>query len=256
MKRIFLALALMLCVTGKVEAMDALTEPNIQHAQAFGISQKGVPSGNLLQKWTIFDSKKSNKYADKERAIIYTPYLVAAVDAQNNAKKGITPTLQHGVALAKEYEGILAIGLIIDSAHKVEPKFLKIQIDQEGNVVEPYSTVLDMASVHDKVMEAADINTQAGGLSESEKAKLAQVKKDVEQKARQTVGSQAAGGQQQAQQTSSPIVKREVTVKVWNLQYFTYFDLSKLSVAKPMNLVVSDQAGGQRLFKINLGVIN
>lgn len=36
----------------------------------------------LLAGWTVADRKKTNKFGSRERIVVYTPYVVAAVDAQ------------------------------------------------------------------------------------------------------------------------------------------------------------------------------
>ncbi len=251
MKKIILALAILMGFCQVSNAMLPIDETNVKAAQNFGLTQKNTTTDRMLAPWTVQDRKKANKYGLNERAIVYSPYATVAVSAQSAAKAGKTVSLEESMAVAKEYDGILAVGLVIDSTFKVEPKYLKIKLYQEDAVVEPYATTLEKAVVGTRTMSKSQLEDKnKGGLSESEKKKLAVVKKEVENK------SKAAGQKRivpKIPATNVPVpAEPKVAVKVWSLQYFTYFDLSKFTAKKHVVLKVTDQAGGEREFVLDL----
>ena len=43
---------------------------------------------------------------------------------------------------------------------------------------------------------------------------------------------------------------------VWDLEYYVYFDLSKVNPAKPMVMNAYDEYGGTRQFVLNLATMN
>ena len=138
---------------------------------------------------------------------MYTPYLTAAVDAQQTGKNGQKPTPEQGLKVAKQYDGVLALGLNISTSVKLEPKSLKVKMYQGTNVFEPYYVNLNSASQRD--MEIP--NKQSGELEDN---------------------------------------------NVWDLQYFVYFDLTKVDPSRTMVLAATDEYGGTREFVLKLTAMN
>ncbi len=253
MKKLVLLGLFIMCLSQTAHAILPASQGNVQSAQMFGMGQKDSSTESLLAGWTIYDNKKQNPYGNKEHIIIYTPYLATAVDAQNTAKKGEKSNVQHGLDLAKQYDGILAIGVVLNTTFKAEPKLLKIQLLAGGKTYLPYYTSLEKATettvrIPKKVLAGGGNTT---GISAQEKAKLYQVQKEVAARNKAVLKGEKA-------QPKQPIVSNKPQpsdvqpVKVWNLEYFTYFDLAGLATAQPMVLSITDQVGGERRFNLHL----
>ena len=207
MKKLLLAAALLLTFSNTAFAMLPLTDGTIEKAQHYGVERKGVSLGEVLAPWTIYDRKQKNKFGLRERAVVYTPYLTAAVDAQQKASRGETPTLAQGMQVAKQYNGVLALGLTISTSVKLEPKNLTVKMYQGSNVLEPYYISLNTASQRDM-------------------------------------------------QVLNPKTKVLQNAHVWDVQYYVYFDLSKLNASRTMVLAATDEYGGTREFVIKLTKLN
>jgi len=251
MRKLILMLTAFFCFFNSAYAMAPIDDETVKAAVAYGVSKKGIPAAQLLIDWTAKDRLQTNKYGDNERAIVFTPYLAVAVNAHAEAVNGKTTNFDDDMALAKNYDGVLAVSLILDSSFKVEPKYLKIRMYQGNNVAEPYYTTLEGAVTKTMPMTAAQFSskTKLSGISAAEQAKLNVVKKDVETRSKETVKS----GKAQLQKPGvSNVPEKTVEVQVWNLQYFTYFDLSKLDATRHVVLSVADQAGGNREFLLDL----
>ena len=252
MRKILLTMVALLCLSNSVYAMAPIDDATVNAAAAYGVSQKMVTANQLLAGWTAKDRKQTNKYGNNERAIVFTPYLAVALKNQSTLAAGgkaLTPA--ENMALAKEYDGVLAVSLILNSSFKVEPKYLKIRLYQGKNVAEPYYTSLEGAVVRNVAMTQAQLEskTKLSGISAAEQAKLNAVKKDVEARSKEAVKSGKVPNQK-AGVSNAPTPT--VEVQVWDLQYFTYFDLSKLDPNQRMVLSVSDQAGGDREFVLEI----
>ena len=257
MKKIVLVAMLVLGLAQTAQAILPVSQNNVQSAQMFGMGQKDATTTSLLSGWTFYDKKQQNIYGNKEHVVIYTPFLATAVDAQNAAKRGESSTVEHGLNLAKEYDGILAIGMVLNTTFKAEPKLVKIQLNANGKILQPYYTSLDRAAaitvnIPDTRLKAGK-NT--GGISQAEKDKLVAVQKEVaaKKKAAQS-GSKYKQGTVPKPGTVSnkPQPIATTPVKVWHLEYFTYFDLTNVDTGSVMTLSVTDQVGGERKFYFNL----
>lgn len=146
MKKTGLLLVALLTLTQSAYAMLPLTENNIAAAQLYGSQRKGASDLELVAPWTVYDRKQTNRYGVGEKTVMYTPYLMAAIDAKSLAENGGTPTISRGMKVAKAYDGVLALGVTISTTTKLEPKFLKVKMYQGTNVVEPYYTNLNHAA--------------------------------------------------------------------------------------------------------------
>lgn len=205
MKKIGLLMAACLLLTQTAFAMLPLTDSTIKAAQIYGEQRRGASLGELLAPWTIYDRKQLNKYGLRERVVVYTPYLTAAVDTQQSS--GQKPSLAQGMKVAKQYQGVLALGLHLSTSVRLEPKNLKVKIYQGQKVLYPYYNNLNAA-----------------------------VQRDM--------------------QLPNPRTGQLEGVNVWDLQYFVYFDLSKLDPNRVMVLSAQDEYGDTREFVLNLTKMN
>lgn len=207
MKKLGFCTAVFLLFSQPVFAMLPLTPNTIQSAQTYGAERKGASLGEVLAPWTVYDRKQMNPYGLRERVVVYTPYLTAAVDARQRASEGNPPTVAQGMKVAKQYDGVLALGLNLSTSVKLEPKNLKVKLYQGQKVLEPYYCNLNSASQRD--MEIP--NKQSGELEDN---------------------------------------------NVWDLQYFVYFDLTKVDPSRTIVLAATDEYGGTREFVLKLTAMN
>lgn len=86
-----LLLVALLTLTQSAYAMLPLTENNIAAAQLYGSQRKGASDLELVAPWTVYDRKQTNRYGVGEKTVMYTPYLMAAIDAKSLAEMGELP---------------------------------------------------------------------------------------------------------------------------------------------------------------------
>lgn len=207
MKKLGLMAAFCLLCSQPAFAMVPLTPNAVQSAQAYGVERKGASLSEVLAPWTVYDRKQMNPYGLRERVVVYTPYLTAAVDARSTANNGNTPTVDQGMKVAKQYDGVLALGVNLSTTVKLDAQKLKVKLYQGQNVLTPYYVNLNSASQRDMQV----LNKDSGELEDA---------------------------------------------NVWDLEYYVYFDLSKVNSAKPMVMNAYDEYGGTRQFVLNLSNMN
>lgn len=207
MKKLGLVAAFCLLCSQPAFAMVPLTPNAVQSAQAYGVERKGASLSEVLAPWTVYDRKQMNPYGLRERVVVYTPYLTAAVDARSTANNGDTPTVDQGMKVAKQYDGVLALGVNLSATVKLEANKLKVKLYQGQNVLTPYYVNLNSASQRDMQV----LNKDTGDLEDA---------------------------------------------NVWDLEYYVYFDLSKVNPTKPMVMNAYDEYGGTRQFVLNLANMN
>lgn len=207
MKKLGLVAAFCLLCSQPAFAMVPLTPNAVQSAQAYGVERKGASLSEVLAPWTVYDRKQMNPYGLRERVVVYTPYLTAAVDARSTANNGDTPTVDQGMKVAKQYDGVLALGVNLSTTVKLEANKLKVKLYQGQNVLTPYYVNLNSASQRDMQV----LNKDTGDLEDA---------------------------------------------NVWDLEYYVYFDLSKVNPTKPMVMNAYDEYGGTRQFVLNLANMN
>lgn len=207
MKNLGFVAALCLLCSQPAFAMVPLTPNAVQSAQAYGVERKGASLSEVLAPWTVYDRKQMNPYGLRERVVVYTPYLTAAVDARSTANNGNTPTVDQGMKVARQYDGVLALGVNLSTTVKLDAQKLKVKLYQGQNVLTPYYVNLNSASQRDMQV----LNKDSGELEDA---------------------------------------------NVWDLEYYVYFDLSKVNSAKPMVMNAYDEYGGTRQFVLNLSNMN
>ena len=207
MKKLGVVAALCLLFSQPAFAMVPLTPNAVQSAQAYGVERKGASLSEVLAPWTVYDRKQMNPYGLRERVVVYTPYLTAAVDARSTANNGDAPTVDQGMKVAKQYDGVLALGVNLSTTLKLDASKLKVKLYQGQNVLTPYYKNLNSASQRDMQV----LNKVSGDLEDA---------------------------------------------NVWDLEYYVYFDLSKVNPAKPMVMNAYDEYGGTRQFVLNLATMN
>lgn len=316
MKKVFwVVLVGALGLASSVYAMTPISEAMIQDAQSFGVRSKIVEVEQLLSDWCFVDGRRTNRFGKNERIIVYTPYLVAAVDAQLKAKQDEKVELKDGIAKVNEYNGVLSIGAILDASTKLEAEDLTVSLQQGKQTLKPYSVTLVSANENTVTVPNAYLVNSKANIYLGEKKdpanaeKLMKVKKEMEKAAKKAVAEakkaaekakkeltklqeKASKGKASVSQVEAARIKAEAEaakadevekaeaakqaeidkgeeenrkaelsntdtgnttdIRVWNMQYFLYFDLTQVDQKKPCTLNIADANGEVREFLFNL----
>ena len=238
MKTFFAVCCLLLTFCQTTFAMLGISDQMIGGAQEYGRSKVALPVNELQKTWTVNEALKENIYADSERIIVYTPYLIVAMDAQNKAKAFEEIKLEDSRNLASGYEQALVIGAIIDAPEKTIPENLQVAILQGDKNLPPYYGELVTASSSEKVIEktAVQDKNNNGMKPVEDKTPIASDKEKTEQ--------------------ASLTDKINIKMPVWNIQYYFYFDVSQINTTLPLIIKIDDKLAGEREFRFHLGNMN
>lgn len=238
MKIFAIVFCLLLTFCQQTFAMLAISDQMIGAAQEYGRSKTSIAANELQKPWTVNEDLRENIYADAESIIIYTPYLIVAMDAQNKAKAFEEIKLEDSKNLAAGYDQALVIGAIIDAPEKLNPANLQVVLLQGDKNLPPYYGELISASSTEKVIE-----------------KTAEQNKNITE------------AQPEADKTALPLdkgktvqvaVSDKINIKmpVWNMQYYFYFDISQVNTTLPLIIKIDDRLAGEREFRFHLGNMN
>ena len=109
MKNLLLVLCLVVfCL--QAEAALPATDQNLEAAIAYGKSYQGEKNDAvMLQPWVIAESFETNPYRDEERIIVYTPYLLTALDTAGKTQEAAGISVENAKELVARYDGVLVI---------------------------------------------------------------------------------------------------------------------------------------------------
>ena len=238
MKTFFAICCLLLTFWQPTFAMLGVSDQMIGGAQEYGRSKVALPVNELQKPWTVNEALKENIYADTERIIVYTPYLIVAMDAQNKAKAFEEIKLEDSKNLASGYEQALIIGAIIDAPEKINPDNLQVTFLQGDKNLPPYYSELVSASSAEKVIEktALQDKNNNGVKPVDDKTPAPSEKEKTEQAALSD--------------------KISIKMPVWNIQYYFYFDVSQINTTLPLIIKIDDKLAGEREFRFHPGNMN
>ncbi|MGE4589111.1 MAG: hypothetical protein AB7E34_06000 [Acidaminococcaceae bacterium] len=219
-------------------AMLGISDQMIGSAQEYGKSRVALQVNELQKPWTINEYLRKNIYADSERIIVYTPYLIVAMDAQNKAKAFEEVKLEDSRNLASGYVQALIIGAIIDAPEKNKPDNLQVSVVQGDKNLLPYYSELVSASSTEKVIEKTAAQDGDNDIYKSVASKIPFI---------------VAKGKDKQTALSDKI---SIKMPVWNLQYYFYFDVSQINTDLPLIMKIDDKLAGEREFRFHLGNMN
>lgn len=120
MKNLLLVLCLVVfCL--QAEAALPATDQNLEAAIAYGKSYQGEKNDAvMLQPWVIAESFETNPYRDEERIIVYTPYLLTALDTAGKTQEAAGISVENAKELVARYDGVLVIRAVINATDNSE----------------------------------------------------------------------------------------------------------------------------------------
>ncbi len=253
MKKLFLLLGLII-FSLQADAALPVNEQNLEAAIAYGKSYQGEKNNvAMLQPWMIAESLATNPYRDEERLVIYTPYLLTALDTVEKTSDDTTVSFALAQELVKRYEGVLVVRAIINAPVILEAKEVEVQLLQNSKIISPYHIdYLDGQYIDKKVTASlADKDLQGqSDRTETIQKKAALLQEQLEELQNNKVKPSELDLEQQKRSKLEEVTD-EVKQKICRLQYNFYFDQSEFDVNMPYLLVIKDAYCGSREFAVD-----
>ncbi|MCC8158755.1 MAG: hypothetical protein LIO50_05995 [Phascolarctobacterium sp.] len=253
MKNLLLALCLFV-VCLQAEAALPASDQNLAAAIAYGKSYQGEKNdAAMLQPWVIAESFETNPYRDEEKIVVYTPYLLTALDTAGKAQDAADVSVEAAKELVTRYDGVLVIRALINAPIMLSEKDLEVQLVQNGTFVTPYySEYLDgkyLEKTVNRPVVDAEVQKKLDRM-ETIQEKAAALQKQLEALKRNKIKPADIELEQKApaDAKAEPV---EVKQKICQLQYNFYFDQAEFDANKPYLLVIKDAYCGGREFAVD-----
>lgn len=250
-----LLLLLFFCVFSfKAEAALPVTDQTLPEAIAYGKGYQGENNAAaILQPWTIAESFKTNPYGDEEQIIVYTPYLLAALDIAGKTPADNAAEIAAAKELVASFEGVLVIRAVINTPIILKDEDLEVQLVQKGNFVVPYhSDYIDAQYFEKAVSQTAAVTElqQKNDRMETIKEKAAILQKQLDDLKNNKIKTANIDLQPLAS-TKDKVELVEEKQKICRLQYNFYFDESEFDASQPYLLLIKDDYCGGREFAVD-----
>ena len=142
MKKVLFLLAV-LCFSQTCLAMLPVNDDNLQSAMRYGLLRSNkteFTDEEFLAPWTVADSSKTNPYRYQERVLIYTPYMLATLQARHLTIAKQQFSLTDIKTFIHDYDGITVIGAVVNAPLLMKPKDFQVVLEQDGLVLQPYAS--------------------------------------------------------------------------------------------------------------------
>lgn len=140
LKKILMTMLLCGMMTS-VSAVEPVTDATLQDAMVYGIAatKKPVPSmEKLLQPWAFAERKKENPYRHRERVVVYTPYLLTALQSREEFQQKQAFSLGDIRTFLKDYDGIVVLGIRVNTPMILKGEDFTIRMIQRDSEIMPY----------------------------------------------------------------------------------------------------------------------
>ncbi len=132
---------MLLLLTKSVMAVSPITMSIVHEAQEYGINQAKNDSRNILDAWTVYEEKVVKLNPTAEKACIYTPYLLLALDAREKFLKGEKVRLLDSRAVLNNYAGTLVFSAVLFGNTPDFTDGLMVVLRQNKKIIKAYQVI-------------------------------------------------------------------------------------------------------------------
>jgi hypothetical protein len=245
MKKLLILLAV-LCFSQTCLAFLPVTDDNLQAAMRYGLvrSNKAEFSDEeFLAPWTVPESSLTNPYRSKERVLVYTPYMLATLQARHLAVAKQPFALADIKKFVHDYDGITIIGAVVNTPLLLKTADFHVVLEQGTLTLLPYASDFLKSSYLEGRTKVVSKGTKAAYLEELRsreqalKMQLLALEKD----------------QLKPDEVNTAVTTKTaaaVTAKIARIDMQYYFDNTKFDPSKPYRIVISDSYCGSRTFNV------
>ena len=247
MKKVFLILVGLLTMAQISFAALPVTDANLQSAMLYGITRSNKAEFSdavFLNPWAIAESAKTNPYRYNERVVLYTPYMLAALDARTMTANKQKFSLNDIKQFVKEYDGITVIGATVNTPVLLKASDFHVTLVQGTTTLIPYASELLLAKY-------LQLPAMKNGSKAAIAAKMASLQAEDAKLKSQLADLENNKLDPTAVTTDVKPKVTQPTTKIARIDMQFYFENSKFDGAKPYQIQLSDEYGGKRLFNVN-----
>lgn len=245
MKWLICILVLLICQTGF--AMLPANDANLQKAMLYGVARSDkqeFSDEQLLAPWSVPDSLQTNPYRYRERGLLYTPYMLAALQSRNLAAAKQKFYLTDIKNFVQQYQGITVLGVAVNAPLILKDSDFQVVLRQGQTQLAPYANdYLRAAYLPSTVSVDAAKLSKAVYLDE-----LKRQEQEIQNEIKALALDQMAPEDVDTQKTAGV---PKLTAKVARIEMQFYFDNKKFDTMQPYQLIITDPYCGKRSFSFD-----
>lgn len=268
--------AFILLLTNKTHALAIMAEPEIRQAQNYGLRnyQKSIPE--FIKPWMAYEEGSKALDNNSERAYIYSPYYLVAINARERLLASQTINTSDGETVLQTFQNSLPFGvsLYLEDVTDLE-KTLVANLIQDGKKIQSYAVrVQDINVVKTKkIQETVVVEKDKKEISATvfvKDKKDNNAGKDDKKSSDKSVNKENKEEKNNKELVNSevnPIVEEETIVKetvvvektvpaLYYVQLFVYFDIRMVNTHEPSTLSIELSDGQKHNFFFDLDAIN
>ena len=252
-KNIIMIFIFLFCFQGNVYAVYSMDEANVKNAQEYGIMRYQEEIPVFAKHWRIFEESSKALDESSERAYIYTPYYLVALNARERLLASQPINLIDGQIALEAYHGSLPVCVVlylenIDDLNSKTKAFLS----QSSGDAYSYDTVVQYSEVvqtkvireivDEDIVVAKPITTEVNEKKSDEKNKDKKADTDDKKDTKTTEALVV---------TPEPKYIEKTVPALYRVQLFFYFDIRTFSLNGQTVLVVNYDGGLKKKFHFN-----
>ena len=245
MKKLLILLAV-LCFSQTCLAMLPVNDDNLQSAMRYGLVRSNkaeFTDEEFLAPWTIVDSAKTNPYRYQEKVLVYTPYMLATLQARHLTLAKQQFSLDDIKKFIHDYDGITVIGAVVNTPLLMKPKDFQVVLEQEGQVLQPYASDFLKAFYLEGKKSVASGKEQKAAYLEELRSRDQALKQQIAALESDKLAPEAVN-------VAAPKPSPALTAKIARIEMQYYFDNTKFNPNMPYRIKISDSYCGTRTFDI------
>jgi len=141
MIRLISTILIMMFLSMPAQAMSRVNAGMIRDAQEYGQRYSKQEPGVFLLPWTVYEERSVQIGEAAERAYLYTPYLLIALNAKDNEQNGISPKLEDSERILSDYNGFLTFETILYGDTAEFTSELSASLQQDKKRIKQYQIV-------------------------------------------------------------------------------------------------------------------
>lgn len=243
-----LILFFMLIVSQTCFAILPVNDANLQDAMRYGLVRSNTAEFSdteFLAPWTVAESGLINPYRSKERVLIYTPYMLASLQARHLTIAKQPFSLADIKKFIQDYDGITVIGAVVNTPILMKAEDFHVVLEQDKVTLLPYASDFLKSGYLEETKKNSKTSLDKTAYLEELRAR--------DQALKMQIAAVETGALKPEDVETNEAVKAKtpVSTKIARIDLQYYFDNSKFNPNQPYRILISDTYCGTRTFNVN-----
>lgn len=150
MRTICLVLSLVLVLSSQVSAVSSINLDVIKQAQSYGTSKAQADYSTFLAPWMSFEERAPKLDEFAERAYLYTPFLLIAIDARDKVSRGEKVEVEDSNKTLQDYSGYIIFSAVLFGGDASFAQGASAMVKQDKKVIK-----VTQATIPDEAVKTA-----------------------------------------------------------------------------------------------------